>query len=219
MSCGVDEYPHVPLRLACRNRGAESKRLPDRFFEIADPKVEVSHRSLGAIDWWPDGRRDRIGTVWTPVDFDFVTPRLATGAEVTSVADVDVLVAAGITHVIDCREGFASAHLLADEPRISYLWNGVPDDGDPVTHGAAWFAKSLSFALPALARPHAKVCALCASGINRGPSTVFAILLALGVTPAEAEELVCAARPVVGLAYKVEAIASVAKLGYLDGRN
>jgi hypothetical protein len=105
---------------------------------------------------------------------------------------------------------------LADESRISYLWNGVPDDGDPVTHGDAWFSKSLSFALPALAQPHAKVCALCASGVNRGPSTVFAILLALGVLPAEAEELICTARPIVGLADKLEAIASVANLGYPD---
>jgi hypothetical protein len=150
------------------------------------------------------------------MDFNFVTPLLATGAEVTSRADVDALVAAGITHVIDCRDGFASAHMLADEPEISYLWNGVPDDGDPVTHGDVWFAKSLSFALPAIARPHAKVCAICASGVNRGPSTVFAIMLALGFTPSIAEELICAARPVVGLMYKLEAIASVTSLGYLD---
>jgi hypothetical protein len=149
--------------------------------------------------------------------FDFVTPRLATGAGVTSAADVDALVAAGITHVIDCRDGFTSAHVLADEPRISYLWNGVPDDGDPVTHGDSWFARSLSFALPALARPHVKVCALCAAGVNRGPSTIFAIMLALGFTPANAEELICVARPVVGLSYKSEAITAVANLGYLDG--
>ena len=150
------------------------------------------------------------------MDFDFVTPRLATGAEVISPADVDTLVAAGITHIIDCRDGFTSAHVLADEPQISYLWNGVPDDGDPATHGDAWYAKSLSFALPALARPYTKVCAICRSGVNRGPSTAFAIMLALGFTPTDAEEIICAARPVVGLTYKSEAIASVANLGYLD---
>src|SRR6516164_7437057 len=58
------------------------------------------------------------------MDFDFVTPRLATGAEVTSPADVDALLVAGLTHIIDRRDGFTSAHLLADEPRIAYLWNG-----------------------------------------------------------------------------------------------
>ena len=92
----------------------------------------------------------------------------------------------------------------------------VPDDGDSATHGDAWFAKSLSFALPALARPRTKVGALCRSGVNRGPSTVFAIMLALGFAPVDAEELICLARPVVGLTYKSEAIASVANLGYLD---
>jgi len=150
------------------------------------------------------------------MDFDFVTPRLATGGEVISAGDVDALVAAGTTHVIDCRDGFTSAHVLADEPQISYLWNGVPDDGDPDTHGDVWFEKSLSFALPALARPYTKVCATCRSGVNRGPSTAFAIMLALGFTPAIAEELICAARAVVGLSYKSEAIASVTNLGYLD---
>jgi hypothetical protein len=152
------------------------------------------------------------------MDFDFVTPRLATGGEVTSPAEVDDLVAAGITHVIDCGDGFTSAQLLADERQISYMWNGVPDDGDSVTHGDLWFARSLSFALPALAQPNTKVCAICAAGVNRGPSTVFAIMLAMGFTPTEAEELICTARPLAGLMYKAQAIASVTSLGYLDRR-
>lgn len=148
------------------------------------------------------------------VNFDFVTSRLATGAAITAPADVQALAAAGITHIIDCRNDFNDAPLLASDPAISYLWNGVPDDGNPATHGDTWFSKSLGFALPALSRPRTKVYCHCTAGVNRGPSTAFAIMLASGFTSPDAESAIRAARPVVGLAYKTEAIASVADLGY-----
>jgi hypothetical protein len=147
-------------------------------------------------------------------DFNFVTSRLATGSAINGPADVQALVAAGVTHIIDCRDDFNDAPLLAGAPAISYLWNGVPDDGNPATHGDAWFSKSLGFALPALSSPHNKVYCHCAAGVNRGPSTAFAIMLASGFTSSDAESIIRAARPVVGLAYKTEAIASVANLGY-----
>jgi hypothetical protein len=148
------------------------------------------------------------------VDFNFVTARLATGAAVSGPADIQALVAAGVTHIIDCRDDFSDAPLLAGDPAISYLWNGVADDGDPATHGDTWFGKSLGFALPALASPHNKVYCHCAAGVNRGPSTAFAIMLASGFTASDAESIIRAARPVVGLAYKTEAVTSVADLGY-----
>jgi protein-tyrosine phosphatase len=148
------------------------------------------------------------------VDFNFVTTRLATGAAIGGPADVQALAATGITHIIDCRNDFNDAQLLASVPAISYLWNGVPDDGNPATHGDTWFGKSLGFALPALSRARTKVYCHCAAGVNRGPSTAFAIMLASGFTPANAESIIRAARPVVGLAYKTEAIASVTDLGY-----
>ena len=147
-------------------------------------------------------------------DFDFVTSRLATGAAITGPADVQALVAAGITHIIDCRADFNDAQVQSGDPALSYLWNGVPDDGNPATHGDVWFGKSLGFALPALASPHNRVYCHCASGVNRGPSTAFAIMLASGFTPADAESIIRAARPVVGLAYQAEAVASFASLGY-----
>jgi protein-tyrosine phosphatase len=147
-------------------------------------------------------------------DFDFVTSRLAAGAAITGAADVQALVAAGITHIIDCRDDFNDRALLSSDPALSYLWNGVPDDGDPVTHGAEWFGKSLAFALAALASPHNKVYCHCKGGVNRSPSTAFAVMLASGFRPADAENVVRTGRPVAGLGYKAEAIAAVLSLGY-----
>lgn len=147
-------------------------------------------------------------------DFTFVTSRLATGAALSGPADVDAMAAAGITHCIDCRAEFDDAALLAAHPSIIYCWNGVPDDGNPATHGDVWFGKSLLFALPALALPHTKLIAHCAAGRNRGPSTALAIMLAQGFAPGVAEAIIRAARPQVGLAYKLEAFQSVTSLGY-----
>ena len=144
-------------------------------------------------------------------DFTFVTARLATGAAISSQADVDALVAAGITHCIDCRIEFDDTPLLAGSG-MAYLWNGTADDG---THkGTAWFASSLTFALPMFTLPHTKLYCHCAAGVNRGPSTAYACMQALGWSAADAEAAIRAARPQVGLAYKGDADAAVAALGY-----
>jgi protein-tyrosine phosphatase len=119
---------------------------------------------------------------------------------------------AGVTHIIDCREDFDDGCLLADHPGVTYLHNGTADDGQPKS--AEWFGKSIQFALEALSRPHHKVYAHCAAGVNRGPSTCYAIMLSLGFTPEDAERVIRLARPQVGLAYKSDAEKAVKKLGY-----
>lgn len=146
-------------------------------------------------------------------DFSFVTDRLATGGAIQSPADVAALVAAGVTHIVDCQLEFDDTSEFV-KSGVTVLWNGVEDDGNPATHGPEWFGKSLAFALPALALPHNKVYAHCAAGCNRGPSTAMAIMLALGFTSSDAEALIRAARPQVTLAYKAEAISAVPALGY-----
>ena len=145
-------------------------------------------------------------------DFDFITGRLATGAAIDGPADVDELVRAGITHVIDCRWEFEDTPLLASHPKMSYLYNGTPDDGEP--KGTDWFAKSLEFALPALGLPGTKIYAHCMAGVHRGPSTAYAILRALGIAAADAEAMVRRGRPIAELIYRDDADAAVTALGY-----
>ncbi len=145
-------------------------------------------------------------------DFDFSTARVATGAAINSVADVEALVSAGITHVIDCIAGSSDTPLLAGHPSITYLYNGVEDDGQPKPPD--WFGRSLAFALPALGMPHNKIYAHCAAGVNRGPSTAYAILRGQGFTSVLAEQVIRATRPQVGLAYKGDADKAIPILGY-----
>lgn len=144
-------------------------------------------------------------------DFDFVMARLATGAAIGSIEDVRALAGAGITHVIDCIAGSDDTPLLASSG-MAYLWNGTEDDGQHKP--ASWFGTSLAFALPALAQPGTRVYAHCAAGVNRGPSTAYAILRALGLPATTAFGLVKSARPQVQVAYAADADAAVLSLGY-----
>jgi hypothetical protein len=145
-------------------------------------------------------------------DFSFVTARLATGAALAGPEDVAALVAAGVTHVIDCRAEFDDAPLFAAAPELSYLWDGTDDDGQPKP--PAWFSKGIVFALDALSHRHHKVLCHCAAGVNRGPSMAAAVMMASGWTKDQAEQQIRAARPQVGLAYLADAAGSVAALGY-----
>ncbi len=146
-------------------------------------------------------------------DFNFVTARLATGGGINVQSDVDQLIAAGITHIIDCRAEADDSSLLSHNKAImGYLWNGVEDDG--VSKPDGWFLKSLDFALPIFAMPFSKVYTHCAAGINRGPSTAYAILLAIGLVAPLAEQIIRQARPQVGLAYKSDADRAIKTLGF-----
>jgi len=116
--------------------------------------------------------------------------------------------------IVDCcEEDDAQLLLRSLVPNINYLWNPTADDGQhpkPV----AWFQKSLDFVLPLLAKPNHHAYLHCAAGVNRGPSTLYAVLIALGIAPFEAEAMIRRARPQVGLAYKDDALAAVRALGY-----
>lgn len=142
------------------------------------------------------------------MDANKITARLWTGAALQP-GDVATMQAAGITHVIDCRsEGGDDSHVLG--ANFATLWNPTADDGAPKT--ADWFLRSIYFAMGALHEPKSVVLAHCAAGVNRGPSTAYAILLSFGIDKAVAEQLIRQARPQVGLRYKADAEAAVAGL-------
>jgi hypothetical protein len=155
------------------------------------------------------------------MDFDFITPRLATGGQFTSEADVDQVVAAGITLVVDARAGHRDfpvecddAALFGNHPQITYCWDPTEDDGQPKP--VSWFAKALAVALPALTQPRARVLFHCSAGVNRGPSLAYAAMRAVGFGGTDAINLIHAARPVTvgGIAYASSADAAVTALGF-----
>jgi protein-tyrosine phosphatase len=125
------------------------------------------------------------------VSFNFVTERLIVGGEISSKADVDQLVAEGITHVIDMREEFDDDTL--NDHRITILWLPQVDDGTMRPLGQ--YRKGIQFALPALSSANTKVFCHCSAGLNRGPTMCYAILRAFGLPPEEAISRIREARP------------------------
>lgn len=142
---------------------------------------------------------------------NFVAPRLSTGGALGGPADVDLLAAAGITHVIDCRTEFDDGSLLAQ--RFHYLYDPTADDGQ--TKPPAWFQPGIAFALQALSQPGNRIYAHCAAGVNRGPSMCYAIMRALGWSASDAASTIKTARPVAQVRYAADADVAVASLGYV----
>jgi hypothetical protein len=146
------------------------------------------------------------------LNWNWVTQRLATGGGIANDADVQHLLDGGIDTIVDCCEA-NDEELLARLPTVQYLWNPTADDNQhpkPV----AWFERSLDFVLPLLAKPKHRAYIHCRAGVNRGPSTLFAVLIALGLSPELAEGMIRKARPQVKLAYRDDAIEAVKTLGY-----
>jgi hypothetical protein len=135
-------------------------------------------------------------------DFSMVTARLATGAAINGTDDVNALIAAGVTHVVDERAEFDDGSLLAGSG-MTYLWNPVQDDGQPKP--PAWHQANVSFAVQAYSVLHSCVYYHCAAGVNRGPSGCYAVLRAVfGFGPAQARQLIVAARPQAHIAYAAD---------------
>jgi len=144
------------------------------------------------------------------MDFSFVTARLATGGGIFTPDDLTKLVEADVTAIIDCRAEADDSALIAGSPyanRLQYLWNGVNDDGVHDQAKIDWLKQSLKFAMPLFGSCGAFVYAHCAAGVNRGPSTAYAILRAFGLSSTFAKTLIWEARPVSvpGIAYASDA--------------
>lgn len=127
------------------------------------------------------------------LDFDFITDRMAVGGAIETREDLEQLMRAGITHIINTREEFDDGTLRRPgdrEPDI--LWLGVDDDLMPKP--PEFFFRGVRYALDALDREENKLLIHCASGIHRGPLVALAVLRVLGYDRHSALRLVKARR-------------------------
>lgn len=145
------------------------------------------------------------------LNIDFVTDRVATGGDIhtdrdLAAVDIAAIVAAGITHVIDNRIEWSDQALFTElAPQIAYLHNPADDRGQRMP--GTWFDRATTFALDALAQPDTKVLAHCHMGINRGPSSAYALLLAQGWDAVDAIDAIRRARPIANVLYADDALA------------
>jgi len=138
-----------------------------------------------------------------PMNFNRITERLFVGGRPREFADLTKLHQAGITDILDVCDVDDSLLLPKGVDwrglGFEYLWNdGGPDNGAPKP--AAWFQASIRFAFAALTRPKRILYVHCFNGINRGPSSAYAILRALGWPSLEAKAQLRLLRPLMDVA-------------------
>ncbi len=141
---------------------------------------------------------------------NFVTDRLAVGGDLSpnfarARRQLDELVSAGITHIVDLREEWSDETLVATwAPQVRYLQHRVADAGQRI--GPEWFTELSSWVSEALEDPAAKVLVHCHMGVNRAPSAMLALLLAQGRGLRPSLDLIRRARPVAVIDYAGSAL-------------
>jgi hypothetical protein len=162
-----------------------------------------------------------------PMTFGAVTSRLIIGSRPRNLIDLQALRTASVSHILNVCEvddytaigemGVAEQGTWwTVHPELvtfhDYLWNPAVDDGKPKS--VAWFQASLKWALAALAEPGWCLYVHCNDGVNRGPSTAYAILRAWGLTWEQALVMIVRARPIdvppIGLRYRADAEVAIA---------
>jgi hypothetical protein len=114
--------------------------------------------------------------------------------------------AAGITDVFDMRGEADDTQFIHDNSSITSHWFGVDDNGGK--RDDAWFESVRDMAYEVLndfSRDR-KILVHCHMGVNRGPSALFAIMLATGWESLEALRAIRDVRPIAGIIYAPDAI-------------
>jgi hypothetical protein len=142
-----------------------------------------------------------------PLNYNHVTERIIVGSRPRTAEDWQELLKLGVSHVLNVCD---VPDPMPIPPGIWYTHNPALDDGKPKP--ADWFRRSIHFALNGVAADGAKwnpvgghvgcldvagyiLYVHCFDGYDRGPSTVYAIMRAFGLTRLQAIGLIKAARP------------------------
>lgn len=126
------------------------------------------------------------------LEYQWLTARLAMGGMIGTAANVAVLQAARITHVINLQEEFDDTALLKGTGMV-LRWLGVPDSLEPFPVEA--LGEAIRFYRQAIARSDHRVFVHCMAGKNRSPLFVYALLRAEGWTEEASVEAIRGASP------------------------
>jgi len=142
----------------------------------------------------------------------FVTDRLLVGGDLDGIdpdlarAQLDELVGAGVTHILDTRLEWSDEDYVARRaPGIGYLHLGVDDDGGTLPD--AWFDEATAWLDGVLARPGTRALVHCHMGVNRSPSLLFGYLLHTGSGVREALDAIRGAWRLAVIDYADDALA------------
>ncbi|HSZ61036.1 MAG TPA: dual specificity protein phosphatase [Terriglobales bacterium] len=131
------------------------------------------------------------------MDMSWVTERVALGGGIWNSRNMEELVQAGVTHVLNMQIEFDDT-ALAEPYEVRVLWN--PTDDDFLLKPPALLKRGVDFALDALRDPQARVYIHCAAGVHRAPMMTLAVLCAMEWEIEAAMVLIETRRPVVDFA-------------------
>ncbi len=131
------------------------------------------------------------------MDISWITDRLAVGGGIWTDANMQQVVRAGITHIIDMQVEFDDT-ALAEPYGIDVLWLPVDDDFKPKP--LELFECGAEFAVHALYDDRNKLYVHCAAGVHRGPMMALAVMRVLGWRVEDAMAMIEERRPVVDFA-------------------
>lgn len=144
----------------------------------------------------------------TKANISWITDNLATGGDMSyndtlAMEQFEELIHMDIDLIIDTREEAEDSDLWSTTA-VSYLH--IPTN-DAVGHTipTEHFDRAVEAALPVL-EGGGKVFVHCHMGVNRGPSTAFAIMLAQGMNAEKAFDLIREKRPQAGIYYAMDAL-------------
>ena len=144
----------------------------------------------------------------TEANITWLTDQVATGGDFSfnhekAYRQLDELLEMDIDLVIDCRLEAEDTDIWSDVG-VNYLH--LPTD-DRYGHHIPrdHFDRAVQEAMYVI-EDGGKVFIHCHMGVNRGPSTAYAVLLAMGYGPTEAFDLIRAKRPQAGIVYAEDAL-------------
>jgi protein-tyrosine phosphatase len=131
------------------------------------------------------------------MDMTWITDRIALGGGIWNARNMEEVVQAGVTHVVNMQIEFDDRP-LAEPHGIQVLWN--PTDDDFLPKPPELLKRGVDFALDAMADPETRVYVHCAAGVHRAPMMTLAILGAMEWEMDAAMVLIETRRPVVDFA-------------------
>lgn len=131
------------------------------------------------------------------MDLTWVTEQVGLGGGIWNARNMEELVQAGVTHVLNMQVEFDDRP-LAGPYGVEVLWN--PTDDDFLPKPPELLERGVDFALGTLENPGARLYVHCAAGVHRAPMMTLAVLCAMNWKIDDAMELIETRRPVVDFA-------------------
>ena len=126
------------------------------------------------------------------MDMTWVTDRIAVGGGIWTDDNMQKVVAAGVTHIIDMQIEFDDTALAAPYG-VAVLWNAIDDDFQP--KGPEIFQRGVDFANEAWQDPESRLFVHCAAGVHRAPMMTLALLRSQGMELQDALDRISTLRP------------------------